>query len=317
MIFYIILLLIILAIVIWGGVTRWRFVNGKGKDYFENDHVIIPPVKMDFKNDVAIVGHGPISEEDRKLINKFDTVYRMSRLLNFNKGDKITHLLISDGGAHSSDKTYELLESYDAINSIKKFYVCGCIKNRTVSQDGFKQIKEHVKATRIKNGANDHSELCSCLMGANRKVPKAYPKDKLEDVSRWMYKFKIGDVEYENTPRERNFKTARATRDPAWGKSFTTGFITIAIALDKHPSSNIHLFGYSWYGFYLKKGEPAHKFYKWRPEKFAEGQLRNSSHISERDRKLGAGWPTDEGIAIIMTCDRCFIHPINSENAYA
>ena len=72
MIFYIILLLIILAIVIWGGVTRWRFVNGKGKDYFENDHVIIPPVKMDFKNDVAIVGHGPISEEDRKLINKFE-----------------------------------------------------------------------------------------------------------------------------------------------------------------------------------------------------------------------------------------------------
>ena len=32
MIFYIILLLIILAIVIWGGVTQWRFVNRRGKE---------------------------------------------------------------------------------------------------------------------------------------------------------------------------------------------------------------------------------------------------------------------------------------------
>ena len=34
MIFYIILFLIILAIIIWGGVTRWKFVNGKGKDKY-------------------------------------------------------------------------------------------------------------------------------------------------------------------------------------------------------------------------------------------------------------------------------------------
>ena len=34
MIFYIILLLIILAIIIWGGVTRWKFIS-KNKDYYE------------------------------------------------------------------------------------------------------------------------------------------------------------------------------------------------------------------------------------------------------------------------------------------
>ena len=48
MIFYIILFLIILAIIIWGGVTQWRFIKGARKDYFDSDHVIIPPVKMDF-----------------------------------------------------------------------------------------------------------------------------------------------------------------------------------------------------------------------------------------------------------------------------
>ena len=94
MIFYIILFLIILTIVVWGGMTQWKFIKGKNKDYFNSDHVIIPPVKIDFKNDVAVVGHGPISEEDRKLINKFDTVYRMTRLTAWKKGDKTTHYLI-------------------------------------------------------------------------------------------------------------------------------------------------------------------------------------------------------------------------------
>ena len=37
MIFYIILFLIILAIIIWGGVTQWEFVNGKGKEGYEKD----------------------------------------------------------------------------------------------------------------------------------------------------------------------------------------------------------------------------------------------------------------------------------------
>ena len=35
MIFYIILFLIILGIVIWGGVTQWRFVNGKEKEGYD------------------------------------------------------------------------------------------------------------------------------------------------------------------------------------------------------------------------------------------------------------------------------------------
>ena len=40
MIFYIILFLIILAIIIWGGVTQWRFVNGKGKEGFEGKNLV-------------------------------------------------------------------------------------------------------------------------------------------------------------------------------------------------------------------------------------------------------------------------------------
>ena len=39
MIFYIILFLIILAIVIWGGVTQWKFVKGKGKEEYEKENV--------------------------------------------------------------------------------------------------------------------------------------------------------------------------------------------------------------------------------------------------------------------------------------
>ena len=39
MIFYIILFLIILAIIIWGGVTQWRFINGMGKEGFEGKNL--------------------------------------------------------------------------------------------------------------------------------------------------------------------------------------------------------------------------------------------------------------------------------------
>jgi hypothetical protein len=97
-----------------------------------------------------------------------------------------------------------------------------------------------------------------------------------------------------------------------WGSNVSTGFAAIGLALHNHPKSNIHLFGYSWYGFYLKKGEPVHKFYKWRPT----AKLINiwkrpiDCHISQQNWDLGPYWPRKEAIAIIMTSDRCFIHPI-------
>ena len=268
MIFYIILFLIILAIVVWGGVTQWKFIKGKGKDYFENDHVIIPPVKIDFKNDVAIVGHGSISEEDRKLFNKFDTVYRMSRLLNFNKGDKLTHCIVQIRDLKNYKDSMNVLKSSGSINSIKKFY----------------------------------------LYEMYDKFLKDYPqfKDKAEDISHLFKKIKIGDIEYEN-------------QGGGWAQGFSIGFLTIGCVIEKHPNSNIHLFGYSWFGFYLKKGEPIHKFYKWRPApRWKEVNFNpNNHHISKDDKQLGYNWPYKEGVAIIMTSNRCIIHPINSKNAYA
>ena len=37
---------------------------------------------------VAVVGNGPISEEDRKNINKFDTIIRFNDMKNKNAGEK-------------------------------------------------------------------------------------------------------------------------------------------------------------------------------------------------------------------------------------
>ena len=64
----IILFLIILAIIIWGGVTQWRFVKGKDKEGFEGKNLIIvilaggPPKKnrqrfLEEKNGKPTVQH--------------------------------------------------------------------------------------------------------------------------------------------------------------------------------------------------------------------------------------------------------------------
>jgi hypothetical protein len=263
-------------------VTEWRFIKGKGKDYFDSDHVIIPPVKMDFKNDVAVVGHGPLSEEDRKLINKFDTVYRMSRLGNFNKGDKITHYL----NARNTLETREKLQSALMVDGV----------------DG-KQLNPNIK---FYSG------------GHIQKLPAIFNKfkDKFKHVgpkfSSVGGKFKIGNMEIESC-KEPNLKP-KCLNSP-WGSNFSTGFMTIGLALHNHPKSNIHLFGYSWYGFYLKKGEPVHKFYKWRPQDSFVNLWKLSDfdgHISSQDWELGPNWPMKEGIAIITNCDKCFIHPLQS-----
>jgi len=282
MIFYIILFLIILAIVVWGGVTQWRFIKGKGKDYFDSDHVIIPPVKMDFKNDVAIVGHGAISEEDRKLINKFDTVYRCTTLANWKKGDKITHYLV----VTNVPITPEKMQSALMVDGV----------------DG-KQLNPNIKF---------YSE------GRPNGIPAIFNKfkDKFEhrpEFSSVGGKFKIGNIEYESC---KTLNSRSNCLDSAWGSNFTTGFLIAGLALHNHPKSNIHLFGYSWYGFYLKKGESVHKFYKWRPRPFVLAHFPGpgwDGHISNQDFDLGPYWPRKEGIAIITGCDRCFIHPLHHD----
>ena len=281
MIFYIILFLIILTIVVWGGVTQWKFIKGKNKDYFNSDHVIIPPVKMDFKNDVAVVGHGPISEEDRKLINKFDMVYRMTHMGTWKKGDKTTHYLAGNNTISS-----EKMQSALMVDGV----------------DG-KQLNPNIKFYSTRKSPSD--------------VPAKFNKfkDKFEHAPKFPSiggKFKIGNMEIESCPDP---NTKSNCLNSPWGSNFTTGFSTIGLALHNHPKSNIHLFGYSWEGFYLNKGEPVHKFYKWRPSaewiNLWKSGLDFNGHTSSQDWDLGPNWPVKEGIAIITACDRCFIHPLN------
>lgn len=45
-------------------------------------------------NNIAIVGNGPISDEDRNKINKFKTIYRFNKTPRMKQDDKITHLVI-------------------------------------------------------------------------------------------------------------------------------------------------------------------------------------------------------------------------------
>ena len=154
-------------------------------------------------------------------------------------------------------------------------------------------------------------------------------KDKLISVPQFCViggKFKIGNQEYESCAQG-HAHGARIPHDPqiaddaktrcqnsSLGFNISTGFSAIGLALHNHPKSNIHLFGYSWLGFYLKKGEPVHKFYKWRPNAEWINLWKHpiNSHISSQDWDLGPNWPFKEGIAIIMTSNRCFIHPLNS-----
>ena len=46
MILYIILFLIILVIIIWGGVTQWRFIKGKDKEGFIGKNLKVPTYEI-------------------------------------------------------------------------------------------------------------------------------------------------------------------------------------------------------------------------------------------------------------------------------
>ena len=81
-IFYIILFLIILGIVIWGGVTQWRFVKGKDKEGFEGKNLTI----------VILAGGPPKKNRQRFLEEKngktnSTTCYRCM----YNTGNKIMY----------------------------------------------------------------------------------------------------------------------------------------------------------------------------------------------------------------------------------
>lgn len=56
---------------------------------------------------VALIGNGPVSEEQRQEIHSYDTVIRLARINNYKLDDKMTHLCLDGLGLRKGNPRYK------------------------------------------------------------------------------------------------------------------------------------------------------------------------------------------------------------------
>ena len=138
MIFYFILFLIILAIIIWGGVTRWRFVNRKGKEEYEKDTITNSEAAIKKKYDMILQNipakqraYSVFSSEARALIDKaqhFDIDMLIESGTAHGVSTEIISRLLPNVEIHTIDSSDNLFEkTKDRLNN--------CCKNVILHKD--------------------------------------------------------------------------------------------------------------------------------------------------------------------------------------
>lgn len=156
---------------------------------------------------VAIVGNGPITDIDRKLINKFDIVYRFNDCKNMEKGDKLTHLVVRQNGL--KDKVHGLNYNYIPMNETNNLIFIG------TRNDLFNNIKK-----------NNNNKSCKML--------EIYEPSICLNENTTCNLSKNNKIKFNNQLIKQN--------NSYWGPS--TGFIMISDLTNKYK--NLHIFGMNW-----------------------------------------------------------------------
>jgi hypothetical protein len=72
---------------------------------------------------LALIGNGPVSDEQRLEINSFDTVIRLARVNNYKLDDKMTHLCLDGLGLRKGNPRYKGLYLDTIVKNKAKYMV--------------------------------------------------------------------------------------------------------------------------------------------------------------------------------------------------
>lgn len=179
--------------------------------------------KISKNKTIAIVGNGPLNENDYNKINKHDFVYRFNDTKNFRIGDKITHLIVRQTGLttnitglndnYKTDKKIQNIiyigTSKLLLEKIKKNNPSIHVTMIEVYEDSLHKDKEYKHLLKFGNNIIEQPKLSSGPSSGFLLIQNIYNKQQQLNIfgMNWNFNYKGHSDDWERETIKKYCKT--------------------------------------------------------------------------------------------------------------